>query len=170
MKLDLPFQLNNPWKFPLHGLPLRVSIPLPQGVVRDPRELCLVDEKGRDVGAQWQVLTTWKDGSARFALMNYAEPHLPPRTRRCYQLKRQTSRRATNPVWPVNPNPGNQGFLRRRYRPVALEVFKAALLVCGTDSLSRARMDRRRQTRRVCDGHEWPGLPCITRAISDLIQ
>lgn len=86
--LNAPFAIGNPWKFPLHGKPLRASIPLPRGAVRNPaRELCLVDEKGRDVGAQWRVLSKWNDGSARFALMDYAEATLPPRTTRKFILK-----------------------------------------------------------------------------------
>ena len=71
--LDVPFRLSNPWEFPRFGVPLRASIPLPAGAVGDPAaEMALVDEQGRDVGAQWKVLSTWQDGSARFALMDYA--------------------------------------------------------------------------------------------------
>lgn len=86
-KLDVPFHLSNPWEFPLHGVPLRASIPLPEGAVRVPRSaLALVDEKGTDVRPQWRTLSNWKDGSVRFALMDYAETRIPPRTNRSYRL------------------------------------------------------------------------------------
>ena len=90
LTLDVPFHLNNPWKFPLHGIPLRCSVPFPEGSVRDPSaELNLLDEKGIDLAAQWRVLSRWKDGSARFALMDYSEPTIPPRTQRACRLKRR---------------------------------------------------------------------------------
>jgi hypothetical protein len=93
-EISIPFTLSNPWKFPLRGVPLRCSIPLPEGAVRKPaRELALVDERGRDVAAQWRVLSTWNDGSVRFALMDYAAAELPPRTTRSYTLESRTAKR-----------------------------------------------------------------------------
>lgn len=86
--LEIPFSLNNPWAFPLYGLPLRCSVPLARGRVRHPdRQLVLVDEEDRDCGAQWRVLSRWDDGSVRFGLMDYAESCLLPRTRRAYRLR-----------------------------------------------------------------------------------
>ncbi|OGV67479.1 MAG: hypothetical protein A2498_02295 [Lentisphaerae bacterium RIFOXYC12_FULL_60_16] len=86
---EVPFKLSNPWKFPLHGVPLRASIPLPEGEVRDPaRELRLEDEAGHDCHAQWRILSTWKDGSARFVLMDYAQAELAPRTTRAVRVVR----------------------------------------------------------------------------------
>ena len=96
LRFEIPFSLNNPWKFPMHGIPLRCSVPLPQGFVRDPRqELALVDERGADCAAQWRVLSKWKDGSARFALMDYAEGEITPRTNRSYKLRRRDGKLAT---------------------------------------------------------------------------
>src|SRR5687768_1661479 len=90
---DIPFQLRNPWEFALHGLPLRASVPFPEGAVRDPAaELALLNGSGQDVRAQWRVLSTWKDGSARFALMDYAAGHLPPRTSVALKLTKQIGR------------------------------------------------------------------------------
>jgi len=98
-ELSIPFGLGNPWKFPLYGLPLRCSVPLAEGRVRDPaRELALVDEQGNDCAAQWRVLSTWNDGSARFALMDYAEAELPPRANRRYELKERGTTEATQPT------------------------------------------------------------------------
>ena len=96
--VPIPFSLGNPWKFPVHGLPLRCSVPLPEGFLRDPaRELALVDEQGKDCAAQWRVLSTWQDGSARFALMDFAEGEMPPRTTRKYALQRRQGRLAPAP-------------------------------------------------------------------------
>lgn len=94
----ISFTLANPWKFPLHGLPLRCSIPLPEGAVNDPaRELVLLDEGGADCAAQWRVLSTWNDGSARFALMDYAEAELPARTTRRLTLQTRRARKPGRP-------------------------------------------------------------------------
>lgn len=96
--LVIPFSLSNPWKFSLQGLPLRCSVPLPEGAVEDPAaELVLKDENGNDCAAQWRVLSTWNDGSARFALMDYAESEMPPVTTRNYTLKKRSGE---NPVQP----------------------------------------------------------------------
>lgn len=100
--LSIPFRLGNPWKFPLYGLPLRCSIPLPEGAVFDPaRELALVDEEGTDCAAQWRVLSTWNDGSARFALMDYAEAVLAPRSERRFTLRPRGETPAGAPRAPI---------------------------------------------------------------------
>ena len=100
--LSIPFSLGNPWKFPLYGLPLRCSIPLPEGMVFDPvKELALVDEEGKDCAAQWRVLSTWNDGSARFALMDYAEAVLPPRASKRYTLQPRGEMPAGEPRAPI---------------------------------------------------------------------
>lgn len=108
MKQDHPFPLSfsigNPWKFSQYGLPFRCSIPLAQGLVRDPAaELALLDEEGRDCAAQWRVLSTWPGGSARFALLDYAEPETAPRTTRRYTLQFRGDRSGTGLPTPVPP-------------------------------------------------------------------
>lgn len=88
--IDVGFSVSNPWPFDRFGLPLRVSVPLAEGSVMEPgRELMLVDEAGRDVGAQWRVLSKWKDGSARFALMDYAEGKVEARKTSKLKLMRR---------------------------------------------------------------------------------
>jgi len=87
----LSFKLSNPWRFPILGMPLRCSIPLPQGLVNNPSsELILLDEKDHDCHAQWRVLSRWNDGSVRFALMNYAEEIIAPRKTYNYVLTLQS--------------------------------------------------------------------------------
>ena len=85
--VNIAFTLDNPWEFPRYGMPLRCSVPLPIGIVRDPAaQLALLDEAGHDVVAQWRVLSTWNDGSARFALMDYAAGEIEPRSSRKLKL------------------------------------------------------------------------------------
>ena len=111
-EFGIPFSLDNPWKFPLHGLPLRCSIPLPEGAVRDPaKDLALVDENGADCAAQWRVLSTWNDGSARFVLMDYAEPVLPPRTSRPFTLRRRGETAASPPEAGIAVTHGNDALM-----------------------------------------------------------
>ena len=63
--------------------------------MRDPAaELALLNGSGQDVRAQWGVLSTWKDGSARFALMDYAAGHLPPRTSVALKLTKRDGAKA----------------------------------------------------------------------------
>ena len=91
--LNVPFSLGNGWAFDAHGLPLRCSLPFPQGALTDPdAELALLDEQQRDLGAQWDVLSRWPDGSARFAMFDYAEAHIPPRSSCRYTLQRRASK------------------------------------------------------------------------------
>jgi len=93
-ELAIPFRLENEAAFPRYGLPLRCSVPLPEGAVRDPAaELMLADADGNDCAAQWRVLSRWKDGSARFALMDYAEAVLSPKTKLAYALKNRPAGR-----------------------------------------------------------------------------
>src|SRR5262249_44735849 len=103
--IEAPFAIANPWSFPRHGLPLRCSVPLPQGLVRDPAaDLALLDEAGKGLGAQWRVISTWPDGTARFALLDYAEAVLPPRTTRKYRLvKRDASHPPGADAAPASP-------------------------------------------------------------------
>lgn len=90
--LQISFNLSNPWAFPAYGVPLRCSVPLPQGAVTDPaRELVLSGSDGADCGAQWRVLSRWQDGSARFALMDYAEKTIAPRGKHGYTLTARAS-------------------------------------------------------------------------------
>jgi hypothetical protein len=100
--MKLPLSLSNPWRFPLRGAPLRCSVPLPQGLVRQPaRELVLADEQDRDCRAQWRVLSTWPDGTARFALLDYAADELPPRTTRRLVLRERSRRETPAPRRPL---------------------------------------------------------------------
>ncbi|MCC7193689.1 MAG: hypothetical protein IT444_13015 [Phycisphaeraceae bacterium] len=102
VKLDIPFSLSNPWEFPIHGMPLRVSVPLPRGAVRDPaKELVLLDQEGRDVQAQWRVLSKWKDGSACFALMDYSAATIAPRTQLNFKLARRLGELPKAPIQSV---------------------------------------------------------------------
>jgi len=94
----IPFSLGNPWKFPVTGMPLRCSVPLPPQFVTDPAcDLVLVDEAGGDCAAQWRVLSRWPDGSARFALMDFAEGDIAPRARRRYTLQQRTGQLPVTP-------------------------------------------------------------------------
>jgi hypothetical protein len=85
--ISLPFQIRNSQDVPLTGVPLRASVPLPQGQVHDPsRDLALIDEEGKAVAAQMKVLAPWPDGSARFVLLDYAAAELAPGESRLYTL------------------------------------------------------------------------------------
>ena len=97
--IDAPFQFANPWAFEQRGLPLRCSLPFPEGAINDPTdELAFTNESGEDLAAQWTTLSRWKDGSVRFALMDYAADVVPPRTTLKYRLTRKQGSKAASPT------------------------------------------------------------------------
>ena len=51
--------------------PVTVGIPLPRGIVFEPAELSLVEEKNRPHPLQVQALTRWFDGSVKWALLDF---------------------------------------------------------------------------------------------------
>ncbi len=69
---ELLFKISNPWGFAKRGVPLRVSIPLPQGVVGEPDNDLAVVVDGDEWPAQWRVLSRWPDNSTAFALLDVA--------------------------------------------------------------------------------------------------
>jgi len=85
--VDLSFTVNNPQFIEMTGVPLRASVPMPEGAITDPaKELALVDEEGRAVNAQWKVLAPWPDGSVRFVLIDYAVARMAPEESRQFRL------------------------------------------------------------------------------------
>jgi hypothetical protein len=166
MKQDHPFPLSfsigNPWKFPQYGLPFRCSIPLAQGLVRDPAaELALLDEEGRDCAAQWRVLSSWPGGSVRFALLDYAEPETAPRTTRRYTLQFRGDRSGTGLPTPVPP-PCPERPIRVVRTDADLTVDTGRL--AWTFSLSRFAL----ATAMTAHGRDWvrdqPSDLCVTDA------
>ena len=55
--------LDEPW-------PLVGGVPLPEGAVRDPLHIRVVDRAGREMPAQVDVAATYRDGSIRWALLS----------------------------------------------------------------------------------------------------
>jgi len=85
--VDLSFHITNPQEIEMTGVPLRASVPMPEGAINDPaRDLALVDEQGRAVKAQWKVLAPWADGSVRFVLIDYAVAKMAPGESRKFHL------------------------------------------------------------------------------------
>jgi hypothetical protein len=55
--------------------PVRVGVPLPRGVLRDPAQLRLLDLNGRDCPMDARVSDRWSDGSIRWALLDFQADH-----------------------------------------------------------------------------------------------
>jgi len=51
--------------------PVTLGVPFPRGEVKDGSEITLVDEKGRQVPVQVEVLDRWSDGTAKWALLDF---------------------------------------------------------------------------------------------------
>ncbi len=60
------------------GQPMTVGIPLPQGLLADPRAAGLVDDEGRPVCWQGQALARWADGSVKWLLADFLLPSVRP--------------------------------------------------------------------------------------------
>jgi hypothetical protein len=54
--------------------PVTVGLPLPRGLLTDPRATHLVDDEGRPVGWQGQALARWPDGSVKWLLADFVLP------------------------------------------------------------------------------------------------
>ncbi len=52
--------------------PVSTGVPLPPGRVRAPEQLALVDDQGRRIPVQTQVLDRWPDDSVRWLLLDFA--------------------------------------------------------------------------------------------------
>ena len=52
------------------GEPIRIGVPLPRGVLREPRGCSLADPAGRQVPAQFAAQSRWSDGSIRWLLLD----------------------------------------------------------------------------------------------------
>ncbi|MFQ6096460.1 MAG: hypothetical protein ACE5O2_01950, partial [Armatimonadota bacterium] len=57
------------------GYPLSCGVPLPEGAVADVSLLSLADPAGRDLHAQIRPLSSWPDGSVRWALVTLPLPN-----------------------------------------------------------------------------------------------
>ncbi len=67
------------------GEPVSLGIPLPRGTISDASQLGLVDDKGRPIPVQGQVLARWADGSAQWVLVDFLV-HVEPYAMAVYQI------------------------------------------------------------------------------------
>jgi hypothetical protein len=59
---------------PRGGFPVTCGVPIPPGAAKNLRELSLRDPSGRAVPIQTAVLSSWKDGSLRWVLLDFPAP------------------------------------------------------------------------------------------------
>lgn len=67
-RIDLHVDIVGEWEEPR---PLKGGVPFPEGAVRDPDHVVLVDQDGEHVPAQVDVTATYRDGSIRWALLSF---------------------------------------------------------------------------------------------------
>jgi len=65
--------------------PVTLGIPLPRGMVMDPLQLGLMDERGKRIPLQKEILARWVDGSIQWVLVDFFA-NVDPHTRVVYQL------------------------------------------------------------------------------------
>ncbi|MHC4542191.1 MAG: RIFT barrel domain-containing protein, partial [Planctomycetota bacterium] len=100
-------------------------IPLAQGAAPDGVHFALCDENDNPVPLQTSVLARWKDGSARWVLLDFqAEP--PPDATAHFKLSWGKKLKAVNPEFPVVVN--KQGKPSIRTRTVVVSLLGDALL------------------------------------------
>ncbi|MBL7188931.1 MAG: hypothetical protein ISS70_21605 [Phycisphaerae bacterium] len=105
--------------------PVTGGIPLAQGVAPDGVHFALHDEKDNPVPLQTSILSRWKDGSARWVLLDFqAEP--APNAKARFKLSWGKNLKAVNPQSPVEVN--GQGRPSIRTRTVVVSPVGDALL------------------------------------------
>lgn len=84
--------LGNFYAKETHGIcrfrePVTVGLPLEDGVFRDLRSLEVLDDTGCVLPAQWQVLSRWPSGRARWVSVRTIA-HCEANTTRCYRIRK----------------------------------------------------------------------------------
>jgi hypothetical protein len=74
--LDVPLLLDNPAGDAVQ--PISLGIPLPRGVLTDPRRLALRDHEGQAADVQAEPLARWSDGSVKWLLLDFVLRDAPP--------------------------------------------------------------------------------------------
>jgi len=102
LEVNLPFTVRNPHDIEMTGVPLRASVPMPEGAINDPaKELSLVDEADRAITAQWKVLAPWPDGSVRFLMVDHAVAKMAPGESRQLRLVNIAESKGTSSDCPL---------------------------------------------------------------------
>lgn len=69
--IDIPLRLDVPARTNVTHWPITVGVPFAQGAVKGVDDLCVVDDAGAPVACQFVVTGRWRDGSVRWALVDF---------------------------------------------------------------------------------------------------
>jgi len=98
--LRIPLTVHNFSSQASPEVPVWTGLPFPKGAVPDTSSLRLLDENGRVVPAQFDVLARWSDGSAKWVLVSFfSDP--PAGGLRRYRLVKDAELQAALPSRPV---------------------------------------------------------------------
>jgi hypothetical protein len=86
MTSSISLELEEPTGVARHHWPVTRGVPFPAGSLQDSAHLRLVDESGVEVALQTKCLSTWPDGSVRWALLHF-QADLEPQARPRYRLE-----------------------------------------------------------------------------------
>jgi hypothetical protein len=69
--------LANSYHRALQRVPFTYGIPIPEGAAREPHDIALLDAQGSPVPVAVQPMATWRDGSIRWALLDWVGDFAP---------------------------------------------------------------------------------------------
>ena len=101
------------------------GIPVPEGAAPEGSRFNLLDSNGKTIPCQWDILARWKDGSARWVLLDF-QSGAKANTTDNYRLVWDSHYKETQPSIPVRVSRGN--ILSASSGKVRLQTVKGALL------------------------------------------
>ena len=102
----IPIELAEEAGLDRKGEPVRVGLPMPQGVLFDPAQVRLLDPAGRETPAQFTVTSFWKDGSIRWLLATFlADLNAGHKATYTAELGRAVTRQPIEPALLVERRP-----------------------------------------------------------------
>ena len=69
--MDCTLHLENSYHRPLPQVPLTYGVPIPEGLAKSVANLVLLSPAGAPAPAAIQPMATWRDGSIRWALLDF---------------------------------------------------------------------------------------------------
>ncbi len=123
-----------PSDVPRANWPVTSGVPFAQGALLEAAHLTLVDDAGRPVPPQTDILARWPDGSVRWLLVDFQVAQRAPKSARAFTLRHDPTRTATPATSPLRVTTERgltiivTGPLRLALDPARLDPLGAAWL------------------------------------------
>jgi hypothetical protein len=124
--------LTNRYHRPLPAIPFTYGIPVPEGAAKSVADIALLDPKGKPLPLAVQSWATWKDGSIRWALLDFLGDFAPSE-KATYELALGEGIKSPSPVNPVVVKETNDGIevangrLKATFRRERFNIFQTLI-------------------------------------------